>query len=127
LLSGSIDRHYKLVGVRSKASKKHPEGVERPLQVRCHIVLTLVERGGIARSFHIDTTAVARVVPIVNANIAKESALMTDEARHYVNLGKTFAFHYTRQTRPVCQALHTSRGAKCAAAVILLLTLFGVG
>jgi transposase-like protein len=58
-----------------------------------NIVLTLVERGGIARSFHIDTTAVARVVPIVNANIAKESAFMTDEARHYVNLGKTFAFH----------------------------------
>ena len=58
-----------------------------------NVVLTLVERGGIARSFHIDTTAVARIVPIVNANIAKESALMTDEARHYKTVGKTFAAH----------------------------------
>lgn len=58
-----------------------------------NIVLTLVERGGIARSFHVDTTAVARVVPIVNANIAKESRFMTDEARHYVGVGKTFADH----------------------------------
>ncbi|WP_394888470.1 IS1595 family transposase [Mesorhizobium sp. AaZ16] len=193
---GSMDKHYKLVGVRSKASKKHPEGVDRHGLYKCaacrsqftvrmgtifeeshlplhkwlqaihlmcsskkgisshqlhrvlectyktawflshrireamrsddftpmggngktvevdetyigrladvpvnkgtahkNIVLTLVERGGIARSFHIDTTAVARVVPIVNANIAKESAFMTDEARQYVTVGKTFAMH----------------------------------
>ncbi|QDC01865.1 IS1595 family transposase [Mesorhizobium sp. 8] len=56
-------------------------------------VLTLVERGGIARSFHIDGTTVARIVPIVRANIAKESALMTDEARHYVRVGGEFASH----------------------------------
>jgi hypothetical protein len=56
-------------------------------------VLTLVERGGIARSFHIDSTSVARIVPIVRANIAKESALMTDEARHYVRVGEEFASH----------------------------------
>lgn len=56
-------------------------------------VLTLVERGGVARSFHIDATTVGQIVPIVRANIAKESALMTDEARHYVTVGKEFAFH----------------------------------
>lgn len=58
-----------------------------------NIVLTLVERGGRARSFHVDSTSVARIVPIVNANIAKESAFMTDEARHFVAVGKTFAAH----------------------------------
>lgn len=36
-------------------------------------VLTLVERGGISRSFHIDSTTVARIVPIVNANIHREA------------------------------------------------------
>jgi transposase-like protein len=56
-------------------------------------VLTLVERGGRARSFHIDSTTVARIVPIVRANIAKESALMTDEARFYQRVGKEFASH----------------------------------
>jgi transposase-like protein len=56
-------------------------------------VLTLVERGGSARSFHIDTTTVATVAPIVRKNIARESRLMTDEARHYLEVGSEFASH----------------------------------
>jgi hypothetical protein len=64
-----------------------------------NVVLTLVERGGIARSFHIDSDRRARIVPIVNANIAKESALMTDEARHYKTVGKTFAAAWFGQPR----------------------------
>lgn len=56
-------------------------------------VLTLVERGGISRSFHIDGTTVARIVPIVNANIHRESILMTDEARVYKGVGPDFAAH----------------------------------
>ncbi|HVY91008.1 MAG TPA: IS1595 family transposase [Hyphomonadaceae bacterium] len=56
-------------------------------------ILTLVERGGKARSFHIESTTVAQIVPIVRANIKRESRLMTDEARHYVQVGKWFAEH----------------------------------
>src|SRR4051812_31405068 len=41
-------------------------------------VLTLDERGGSARSFHIDTATVAQVAPIVRENIRRESRLMTD-------------------------------------------------
>lgn len=60
-----------------------------------NVVLTLVERGGIARSFHIDSASVARLLPIVNANIDKESILMSDEARVYQNFGPDFAAHGT--------------------------------
>jgi transposase-like protein len=56
-------------------------------------VVTLVERGGAARSFHVDSATVARVVPIVRANIAKEAMLMSDEAHIYKKVGKDFAFH----------------------------------
>jgi hypothetical protein len=56
-------------------------------------VLTLVERGGSARSFHIDSTSVADIAPLVNANIARETELMTDEARHYMEIGRGFADH----------------------------------
>jgi transposase-like protein len=56
-------------------------------------VLTLVERGGIARSFHVDGATVARIIPIVRANIAKETALMTDESNLYPRVGKEFASH----------------------------------
>ena len=58
-----------------------------------NIVLTLVERGGSARSFHVANTSLAQIVPIVRQNVRRESHFMTDEARHYVALGKEFAAH----------------------------------
>ena len=58
-----------------------------------NIVLTLVERGGSARSFHIDSTSIADITPIFKANIAKESGLVTDEARHYMEPGRDFESH----------------------------------
>jgi hypothetical protein len=58
-------------------------------------VLTLVERGGRARSFHVEGTTAGQIVPIVRANIAKESMLMTDEARYYPKVGSEFAYHGT--------------------------------
>jgi transposase-like protein len=48
-----------------------------------NVVLTLVERGGGARSFHIDSTSIAEITPILKANIAKESGLMTDQHAAY--------------------------------------------
>ncbi|MGH6840091.1 MAG: IS1595 family transposase [Methylocella sp.] len=56
-------------------------------------VMTLVERGGSARSFHVESTRRADVEGIMRANIHKESRLMTDEARHYTAIGKEFASH----------------------------------
>ena len=58
-------------------------------------VLTLVERGGAARSFHIDGTRIADIAPIVNANISREASLMTDEAAYYKSIGADFASHDT--------------------------------
>lgn len=45
-----------------------------------NIVLTLVERGGRARSFHSGSASVAAVLPILNANLARETALLTNSA-----------------------------------------------
>jgi transposase-like protein len=56
-------------------------------------VLTLVERGGSARSFHINSATVADIVPIVRTNVRRESIMMTDEAGVYRNLGKEFLSH----------------------------------
>ena len=47
-------------------------------------MLSLVERGGKVRSFHIERTNRENVVPIVRANIARESKLATDEGPHYI-------------------------------------------
>lgn len=61
-----------------------------------NVVLTLVERnedGARARSFHVDGTAAADLLPIIKANVSGASYVMTDEAGQYVSLGKHFAGH----------------------------------
>src|ERR1700730_9573386 len=58
-----------------------------------NIVLTLVERGGSARSFHIDSTSIADIAPILRENIRRESKFMTDEARHYMEVGREYESH----------------------------------
>ncbi len=57
-------------------------------------VLSLVDRNsGQVRSFHVDGTSAADLVPIIKANVAKETAMMTDEGGHYFTLGDHFASH----------------------------------
>jgi len=60
-----------------------------------HAVVTLVERGGKARSFHVSKADSSVIVPIVQHNIAVESKLATDEATYYTNIGRRFADHLT--------------------------------
>src|SRR6202045_3273660 len=71
------------------------EGVPKQRSGSAHknVVMTLVERGGSARSFHIDSTRPADVEGIMRANIRKEARLMTDEGRHYKAIGREFASH----------------------------------
>lgn len=56
-------------------------------------VLTLVDRAGEARSFHIEDARARNIVPIVKKNIAREARLVTDEFQTYVAVGKVFAQH----------------------------------
>ncbi|WP_038967848.1 IS1595 family transposase [Bradyrhizobium diazoefficiens] len=48
-----------------------------------NVVLTLVERGGSARSFHIDGVRTGDILPIIRENLSREAQLMTDEANAY--------------------------------------------
>jgi transposase-like protein len=56
-------------------------------------VVSLVERGGEVRSFHVDQATIANVTPIVRKNVSRESRLMTDESGIYTKLGQEFADH----------------------------------
>lgn len=60
-----------------------------------NMVLTLVERGGSARSFHMDGMAIRDIMPILRENIARESRVNTDESKSYYDVGKAFAGHDT--------------------------------
>jgi transposase-like protein len=57
-------------------------------------VLTLVDREtGRARSMVVDNIRPATLAPIIMDNLAREARLMTDEAGHYLRVGREFAEH----------------------------------
>jgi transposase-like protein len=58
-------------------------------------VVSLVERGGNVRSFHVAVADGESVAKIVNENIHRETHLHTDESRLYIKPGQNFASHET--------------------------------
>ena len=63
-------------------------------------VLSLIDRDtGRARSMVVDSLKAADLLPILEANIAREARVMTDEAGQYRHLSRTFASHdFTRHS-----------------------------
>jgi transposase-like protein len=58
-------------------------------------VVTLVERGGRARSFHITHVDHTNIRAALVTNAHRSSVLMTDDARFYNSIGREFAGHGT--------------------------------
>jgi transposase-like protein len=58
-------------------------------------VVTLVERDGRARSFHVANVTGKKVKEILDKHADRKSALMTDESLVYPAVGKEFASHHT--------------------------------
>jgi transposase-like protein len=59
------------------------------------IVLSLVERGGRVRSFHVPNVTAAVLGDVIHANVDRASYLMTDESPTYPGIGAKFAGHGT--------------------------------
>jgi transposase-like protein len=80
--------------VGGKEANKHAKKRNsRDMFGRKEAVLTLVERDGRARSFHVANVTSKTLRPIVTANVDRASDLMTDGARFYRYLGREFASH----------------------------------
>jgi transposase-like protein len=90
---GAIEIDETAIGRVEGAPKKGPALKGR--SAFRNTVLTLVERGGSARSFHIDSATIATMKPIIKANVACEAAIMTDEFAAYREIGADFASHDT--------------------------------
>jgi transposase-like protein len=82
-------------------------------------VLTLVERGGSVRSFHVEGKAIADVMPIIRANVNRETRINTDEAKTFIDIGKEFFAHdtivhgndeYVRYAEPYTVTTNTVEG-----------------
>tara|TARA_R110000868_G_scaffold12110_5_gene58689 strand:+ start:11116 stop:12045 length:930 start_codon:yes stop_codon:yes gene_type:complete len=73
--------------------KPYKTGQRGPANKRA--IVSLVERGGVVRSFHVDRADKQTVASIVMQNVAKESRLHTDESRLYTGADGHFAQHET--------------------------------
>lgn len=72
------------------------EGVEkRRGYAHKHAIFALVERKGAVRSFHVPNVTAKTLKPIMEAQMAKEAHLMTDDAGQYRILGPVSASHET--------------------------------
>jgi transposase-like protein len=60
-----------------------------------HVVMALIERGGSARTFHLEGTRIADIAPVLRSNVSPEANLMTDEGTWYREPGREFASHKT--------------------------------
>jgi transposase-like protein len=58
-------------------------------------VFTLIEREGHARSFHVANVTSKTLGPIMEKNVTKATAVMTDESVVYPRLAEAFASHGT--------------------------------
>jgi transposase-like protein len=81
-----IEADETYIGMKAGKVKRKGYGHKRT-------VFSLVERGGEVRSFHVENASAATLLPIMQKNIAKETALMTDEASQYRKMGDHFADH----------------------------------
>ncbi|HLD13436.1 MAG TPA: IS1595 family transposase [Burkholderiales bacterium] len=78
--------------LNSKRSKKGRAYKGRGFEHKEKIV-SLVERNGHVRSFHVPQVNAANLRPILKANMAADAHLMTDDYSAYFLLGKEFASH----------------------------------
>lgn len=81
------------VSPQRKGRPYNPRGSRGPKNKRP--IVSLVERGGRVRSFHVPTADKATVDKIVKDNIARESKLHTDESKLYGDAAEHFAEHET--------------------------------
>ena len=94
-------------------------------------IVSLVERGGSVRTFHVKQATKVNVAALVRENLRRESILYTDESRLYVEVGKEFADHdtvrhsagNTRETASTptpSKATSRSSSAACAAFISIV-------
>jgi transposase-like protein len=86
-IAGIVEADETFIGRKEGSIKRRGHGHK-------NTVLSLVDRKTKqVRSFHIDGVSATDIIPIVKANVAKETAMMTDEGGAYFTLSDHFASH----------------------------------
>jgi transposase-like protein len=77
------------------AGNPFPAGKGGAKRAHKRAIVSLVERGGKVRSFHVDRADKVTVAQIVTKNVAKEATLFTDESRLYTGADAHVSGHET--------------------------------
>jgi len=78
------------VGKRNKKVGRYIPGGSEKMKI-----VSLIERGGKARSFQVPNVNGKTLGSILRGQVSKETHLMTDEARAYIKVGSEFSEHST--------------------------------
>jgi len=87
-LKGTVEADETYIGGKVKGKGRGYKGNKMP-------VLTLVERGGNARSQAMKRVTGANLKGAIRRNVEREATIMTDSFRSYSGLDKEFAGHHT--------------------------------
>jgi transposase-like protein len=82
-------------GVGTIPARRRADGDDHTLLTARRPVVALVERGGHARSFHVENATKESVREILFTNADPKSKLYTDDSRLYTELGHEFDQHRT--------------------------------
>jgi transposase-like protein len=92
MMSGTVEVDETYIG-----GKQHygPQGEKRPGVNRKAPVVSLVERGGKVRSFHMEMVTGKTLKQVVKENVSRNAHVMTDDHPGYGGLDKDFRRHST--------------------------------
>lgn len=85
---GTVEADETFWGNNKPKGQKKGRGYSQKMKV-----LSLVDRNGKKRSFHVDRVNAATLKPYLEQHIAADANLMTDEASAYTLIGRSFATH----------------------------------
>jgi hypothetical protein len=88
-----VEQDETFVGGKEKNKHRSMRAHTHGEYARKEPVMSLVERGGAVRSFHVPEVNAETLRPIVVAQISRSSSLMTDSAPTSIWIGKEFAHH----------------------------------
>lgn len=89
------ETYYGRAGMKTAMNQKQPGFGKHRDQRPKRAVVSLVERGGPVRSFHVKTASRESVREILVKNASRKSKLYTDESKLYTKTGEEFAEHRT--------------------------------
>ncbi len=91
MMSGTVEVDETYVGGKQEYG---PHGLRKNKSNKAPVV-SLVERGGKVRSFHMEMVTGKTLKQVVKENVGKDAHIMTDEHPGYGGLGKHFRRHST--------------------------------